>query len=297
MSRHDQSPRRGFTMIELLVVIAIIAVLIGLLLPAVQKVRDAAARIQCANNLKQIGIAMHNYHGTYDTLPPGIGYGLGDGNVYGTGYLRLLPYIEQEPLFKLATVNGFVYAPNNSVLAQPIRALVCPSDPTAGNGVVQDGDGVNWGASSYAGNVQVFCEVDPKTRVLKNPQRYAKFESAFPDGMSNTLLVVEKYALCHNDSNPEGGTFWAYDRLGPSVMPYHPAYAVNWNNGSIGPSSKFVVRPVAGKCDPTLASTAHDAMQACLADGSVRSLSPAMSGTTWWAACTPDFGDVLGNDW
>src|SRR5438067_10763680 len=96
--------RKGFTLIELLVVIAIIAILIGLLLPAVQKVREAAARAQCSNNVKQLSLACHNYESANGTLPP---YSVATAAQYGSAHYLLLPFIEQDNLFRQANGNAF----------------------------------------------------------------------------------------------------------------------------------------------------------------------------------------------
>ncbi|HEX5272510.1 MAG TPA: DUF1559 domain-containing protein [Gemmataceae bacterium] len=232
-SRGAPRRRTGFTLIELLVVIAIIAILIGLLVPAVQKVREAAARIRCANNMKQLGLAAHNCNDTMGRMPPQAAtFG---GAYYGPLFFHLLPYVEQDNVWKMAawldytaqvgtlnpnpgtTVNVGVIWPTwdsvntgtNTFLRQTrIAVYQCPSDPSLGNGL-------DWqpGDSSYAGNFQVFGGAQNASTVvtLANGASVwdgqANLSSTFLDGTSNTILFAEKYARCNGTGNP-GGTWW-----------------------------------------------------------------------------------------
>lgn len=153
--------KKGFTLIELLVVIAIIAILIALLLPAVQQAREAARRSQCKNNLKQIGLALHNYHETAGTLPPGIintDWAGAAPTMHGNQFawsLMILPFLDQAPLFKKFNSTQRLDAGNNLVLAREIlTAYRCPSD-TGESQADQSAVGVGLGTSNYPGNFGV----------------------------------------------------------------------------------------------------------------------------------------------
>jgi prepilin-type N-terminal cleavage/methylation domain-containing protein len=324
------APRRGFTLIELLVVIAIIAILIGLLVPAVQKVREAANRIKCANHLKQLGLAAHHYHDAHEHLPPAVGYYPPAAGALGPYFFHLLPYAEQDNLYRSALGSvpfpppdgptAVYYPGTNKVYSQSVPIFLCPSDPSVGRDGVVSVAGVSFGASCYAFNALVVAQNDLTTTPFQtNPQGKTRIPADIPDGTSNTILQAEKYARCTKATMPpqfrDGGSAWAYGTAAavPGLPPLHPppgkAFAPGFcipavaNQGApdaIGPRSIFQVRPTPflGDCDPTRAATAHaGGIQVGLVDGSVRSLAPGMSGATWAAAVTRAGGEVLGPDW
>ncbi len=200
---------RGFTLIELLVVIAIIAILIALLLPAVQAAREAARRASCVNNLKQIGLALHNYMSAIGTFPPGRfnSHVAGNGNVWGA-YAQMLPQLEQQVLFNSCNFNLAPElepslpsaAANATVAGTFINALICPSD--AAPAVLITVSGENYASHNYDFNVgsnYPLQEAFPVgvTSPFNGPPNGPFFENRgvgsadFIDGMSNTVAVSE----------------------------------------------------------------------------------------------------------
>jgi prepilin-type N-terminal cleavage/methylation domain-containing protein len=307
------SRTRGFTLIELLVVIAIIAILIGLLLPAVQKVREAANRTSCSNNLKQIGLAVHNYQSTYNVVPPCEGTGPGYPNPYGGGpsaagtfgttFFYLLPFIEQDNLYRQANGNSM------NVGAVVVKEFLCPSDPSAINANTYGGCGVmqssyinrdGFAACNYAANVMVFEPRGPKP-----------VTTAMPDGLSNTVMFAERYRNCSPSASYGGGCTlpaWAWNTIlnggDPWTSPTFGAqndsiYQMNYggaefNYGGVG----FQAGPSMQQCNWYVTQGGHTGnMQVGLGDGSVRPVSGGMSVTTWTNACIPNDGNVLGSDW
>jgi prepilin-type N-terminal cleavage/methylation domain-containing protein/prepilin-type processing-associated H-X9-DG protein len=252
--------QRGFTLIELLVVIAIIAVLIGLLLPAVQKVREAANRASCENNLKQIGLACHNYHDTHKFLPPSRIW-----DHWATWAVLILPYVEQDNLYKQWDLTQQYYAQPAAVRAQPVPIYFCPSRRAPG-GLSTQGDvpdNSNPSSSHYpgaladyaacAGNFQYTSWFDgvnangaimtgqvltqPTYPVITAWRGRVNFQG-ITDGTSNTFLVGEKhvprskFTIAVGDGSVYNGDHeWNFARVaGPGYpLAQSPTDMTNWN--------------------------------------------------------------------
>ena len=311
--------RRGFTLIELLVVIAIIAILIGLLLPAVQKVREAAARMKCQNNLKQIGLALHNYHDVNSCMPPGRSSG-----VSYSAHAFLLPYIEQDNVFKAIK---FSLSSSDAANALPrgtnLSIFTCPSDPVqvpppglgGTNYRVNEGTSIlnSYGPSDTSG-VNVNMPPPNGGFFVDSQYRFADIT----DGTSNTAAFSEHLKGDFTDgiSSPNADTFK------PGTYPATPdeamaqcaaidvknlAYQGNsnvgapWIKGSHSISSYWHASPPGFRScmfPPSRISTTANSMHTntvnvLLFDGSVRGVPYSVDLTVWRALGTRNGGEPI----
>jgi prepilin-type N-terminal cleavage/methylation domain-containing protein len=306
MARSIQRRPAGFTLIELLVVIAIIAVLIGLLLPAVQKVREVSARSQCLNNLKQIALAVHSYAGTNgDQLPSLSGAPLTNNLIHPQSVLfSILPYIEQDNMYQtgMAVVQTWTGAISGSGTIQFngfVKTFVCPSDSsnstTLATALYQP-TGVSWVGSSYACNRQLFGSVTllggPDSQGNTASIYTAKYNlSAIPDGNSNTVFIGERFALAGSGSTGIPCA-WVDPPADDALCGGNPLCGPEFTGGA----------PQIGKLPPfgtpgVVQSQHTGVVQVAMGDGSARPVSASVSQNTWMLAVRPDDGQTLGSDW
>ncbi len=298
--------RNGFTLIELLVVIAIIAVLIALLVPAVQKVREAAARLQCQNNLKQIGLALHNFHGTYKRFPSGlmVPVGTGSGAIFpstcprcqqppmpgkwGSWLTWILPYMEQGPLYGQVDLNNREYAYANgptTPAAQVVPTYLCPSDYVPLT-TIQYGT-YYFGVNSYFANAGT--KAWPVSAASLNGVMYYNSSvriADVTDGTSNCLLAGERYSQdpAMSDADLSDWRGWAWtnynsggDHLGDTSWP------INSRAANIGADAR--------KCNFGSGHTGGANFVLC--DGSVRFLSQTISIVTLQRVSVPNDGNPI----
>lgn len=299
--RYRSRSRSGFTLIELLVVIAIIAILIGLLLPAVQKVREAAARSQSQNNLKQIALGFHGCHDAHGSLPPAyIEYWVdpSQGHMYsgpfapkytGTGFFILLPFIEQKPLFDRSyytpdpNVGYYVYY--NNVHTTMLKLFQAPLDRTAFEQTW------GWGVSSYAMNFQVFGRPGHPWGWQWAMMGASRLQT-MGDGMSNTIMVAEKRAACQGGPNGSNGNLWAHGWWNPDWMPIFAN--TDYYGSAAWALPQFGITDA--NCIQYRASAfTQSGCQIAMCDGAVRGVSSSVSSTNWQYALTPNGGETQGS--
>ena len=307
---------RGFTLIELLVVIAIIAILIALLLPAVQQAREAARRTQCKNNLKQIGLAMHNYHDVHLCIP--IADVNGAVNPV-SAHARLLPYIEQSALFALVDFNVPYDHVNNTVPRNTeLPAFRCPSDPTKLPASIGGRNNYYWNAGNVVVMYASGATGQPPCNGVVFHNRKIRFNDV-TDGLSNSAAVAEK--LTGDGSNgistPKIDTYrpgtypnnaveatqqcnatnvtdlsrQGYSNVGgPWLQQYH---STNQYNHILPPNGLSCMFPP-GRIATTANSQHTGGIQLVLCDGSVRFISENLDVDLWRNMGSIDGGEVLG---
>jgi hypothetical protein len=293
----SRRPRRGFTLFQLLIVLALLAILLALLLPAVAKVREAAARTQSANNLKQMMLAVHNYAATYDNkLPPGV-----DANHFSASAI-LLPYIEQDNLYKRIDFKKSIDDEANAVVrGVVVKTFLSPLDPIPS---VKAG----WGATNYLFNGQVLSD-KPKFTIATIPDGTSNTiflgETLKGDGGTKAVTVLRQHVALDKDAlkgiKTDAGVQDFKDNkhiAGDRCASWMDGRFLQGTfNGTLQPNDPNPDVTCAGLGGVSALRTLERVVNVGLGDGSVRSVSLSISQKTWHDAMDPADGNPLGDDW
>jgi prepilin-type N-terminal cleavage/methylation domain-containing protein/prepilin-type processing-associated H-X9-DG protein len=326
--------RRGFTLIELLVVIAIMAILMGLLLPAVQNIRETAARMSCANNLKQIGLALHSYHDANNAFPPGYVDRNTDPNSTpdndlgpGWGWASfLLPHLEQGNVYNQINFSqGVGTGSNRAISQQPLAVFQCPSDPYQQGFPVYDSSFINPIATVAHGN---YVGCNGWEECFNNAGGGAQAGNGLfyrnsrnnmgsvTDGLSNTIIVGERSAN-HSPSTWTGAVTGGRCPAWMATQPFTPPYTPP-SQAAVGPDGSAYDNADFGEAlvlahgnathvpsadvpifDPDVFYSMHTPQGAnfLFGDGSVHFLSSSINPYTFQYLCTIAGGEVFPSDW
>ncbi|MBX7106087.1 MAG: DUF1559 domain-containing protein [Gemmataceae bacterium] len=331
-------PRRGFSLLKLLVVIAIIAILIGLLLPAVAKVREAANRTRSMNNVKQIALAIHNYHDSMGRFPTACDVGAGSPTGQGivSLHFQILPYIEQEAVFRQFDKKkpASYYDKDTGAAQVVVKTYVSPSDPSFPDAGTATNIDIKAGGGDYSGryattNYPVSGLVFQRGKGIRD----------IVDGTSNTIMAAERYQVCKAASGKPADDVYCLwglgaisastptfalpvpDEAAPTAKPVLAQFTPTGQVAKDGPvvgmtgSDKVADYKVLGKmisapsgfqilprgavhCDARV----PQALQAgglivCLADASCRIVSGTVPSNMFWSLVTPAGGEEIGRDW
>jgi len=290
--------RSAFTLVELLVTMSIIALLVGLLLPAIQKVRAAAARTEEGNNLRQIGLATVNYDAQARKAPNAF-----TDLTKQSIHFRLLPFVEEGDVYALVTTLPASNTPFNSgASAYAIKTYISPADNTANNGFDPN---TGAGTTSFVANFQVFGNPYGSDNAPANMTAKGSLYQVCEDGTSKTIIWTTRYASA---GTPAMLKLWASDPTNTNVdtlgiFAYGNAtgttgYTGNYSSqGKVGVNSKFTVaiKPdLADKSNPS--SSNASTINVALADGSVKLLSDDIDAAVWWKLVTPAQRDAISGD-
>jgi prepilin-type N-terminal cleavage/methylation domain-containing protein len=303
--------RLGFTLIELLVVIAIIAVLIGLLLPAVQKVREAAARTQCQNNLKQMGLACHNFHDANGWLPPNrLDDIVTDG--YATWAVLILPYIEQANVYSQWNLNALYSKQTAAATGVHIKTHLCPSrgqdDVLSSEALGPPGCVSDYACNSGCGTsnqqdangpfVRGTVTKDATTSLLTSWRGTVTLGGGIPDGTSNTLLIGEKHIRYTTINGAGYGTNEDRSVFGSNYNSFLRFAGIATTDQSARPLQIYSPDPIwniQAVSNQAFGSRHDGVCQFVLCDGSVKAISNSIDINTLTNLANRQDGQVVGN--